>query len=122
VVQAQYGWTDEQVLDIPICRLRQIAATVEARLKSERLYHQTITEWQTRTLAQFIAATVQMEKKGQKNPLMAEASKIRLRLEGDDDESLSGDDVPPEVYIEQGSQVAQNDNGSYERLRSAFAG
>lgn len=105
--------------------MRQQVANIELRRKAERLRQQTIAEWQTRTLATFIAATVPMEKKGQKNPLLDEAQKVRLRMDGDEEEDRrSSADVPPEVFIEQGSQVAQdrNGNGSYERLRRAFGG
>lgn len=109
-------------METPVCLLRQQVATIESRRKSERLLQQTIAEWQTRTLAQFIALTVPMEKKGQKNPLLEEANKIRLRLDGEDEEEESKKDVPMEVFIEEGSQVAQNKNGSFEALTRAFGG
>lgn len=118
-MQSQYGWDDEQILDMAICRLRQVVANIEARLKASRLREQTIAEWQTKTLAQFIAATVATDK-GKKNPLAEEAAKIRLRLEGDDGKADS--DVPMEKYIEEGSQVAENVEGSYERLMQGFGG
>lgn len=118
-MQSEYGWRDEEVMETAVCRLRQIVANIESRQKGERQYQQTITEWQTKTLAAFIAASVPMEKKGQKNPLLDEAMRISLTFEGD--EALVKD-VPPEVYVEQGSQVAQNKNGSYERLKAVFGG
>lgn len=104
-------------MDLPVCRLRQIVANIDDRKKSERLYASTIAEWQTRTLAQFIAATVPLEK-GQKNPLADEAAKIRLRLEND--KGKADNDVPIEEIIEKGSQVAQNQPGSFERLMGGF--
>lgn len=105
---------------MPICLLRQKIANIELRLKEQRLYRQTIAEWQTRTLAQFIAATIPMTKKGQKNPLADEAAKVSLNME--DDKGKSDKDVPMETYIEKGSQVAQNVPGSFERLVAGFGG
>ncbi len=104
---------------MPICTLRQKIAVIEDRRKQERLYTKTIAEWQTRTLAQFIAATVPMEK-GKPNKLAEAAEKIRLRLE--DDDGQADDDTPLEVFIEEGSKVAENSAGSYERLMGGFGG
>ncbi len=102
-----------------ICTLRQKIANIENRLKATRLHNKTIAEWQTRTLAQFIAATVPTER-GKRNTLAEAAEKIRLRME--DDDGVADDDRPIEQVIEQGSQVAQNSHGSYERLMGGFGG
>lgn len=102
-----------------VCRLRQAVANIEARRKGERQYRNIIAEWQTRTIAQFIAATVPVEK-GKRNTLAEEAEKIRLRLE--DEKGTSESDAPPEVFVEEGSQVAKNAAGSYERLMAGFGG
>ena len=118
LVQSQYGWSDRAVLDLPVCRLRQITANIEFRRKNERLHRNTITEWQTRTLASFIAATVDTQ--GKRNPLAEEADKIRLRVE--DKKGKADSDVPMEVFLEQGSQVAENPAGSFERLARGFQG
>lgn len=104
---------------MPICTLRQKIAVIEDRRKQERLYTKTIAEWQTRTLAQFIAATVPTDK-GKTNKLAQAAEKIRLRLE--DDEGAADDDTPMDVFIEEGSKVAENPTGSFERLTSGFGG
>lgn len=106
---------------MPVCTLRQKIANIEQRLKAERLSRNTITEWQTRTLAQFIAATVPVEK-GKRNPLADEAAKISLRVE--DKQGKADDDRSIEEVIEKGSQTASNKNlpGSYERLMAGFGG
>ena len=93
-------------------------ANIEARQKVQRLYRNTITEWQTRTLAQFIAATI--DTGGKKNPVAEEALKIRLRME--DEAGKSDDDTPIEQIIEEGSKTASNSTGSYERLMAGFGG
>lgn len=119
LIQSEYGLVHDDVLEMPVCTLRQKIANIEDRLKYDRLHTQTIAEWQTRTIAQFIAASVPLEK-GQKNPLIPAADKIRLRMEDESGESPS--DVPPEVFIEKGSQVAENAPGSFERLMGGFGG
>lgn len=106
------------MLDLPVCRLRQIVAVIQERQKFERLHLQTIAEWQTRTTVQFIAATVPIDK-GKRNPLADAADKVRLRLE-EDDKPESPSDVPIEEFIEHGSPFAQNAPGSFERLMKGF--
>lgn len=118
-MQSEYNWTDDVVLDLPVCRLRQIIANIEARKKATRQHHTTITEWQTRTLAQFIAATIPVEK-GKKNPVADAAAKLSLRIE--DETGNSDDDTPMEKYLEEGSQTADNGTGSFERLTAGFGG
>lgn len=95
---------------------------IEDRKSQQRKYNETIAEWQTRTLAQFIAATVPQQKKGQKNPLAEEAAKIRLEFKGDKSsrKSSSDDERSLEDIIENGSKVAENAPGSYERLMRGF--
>lgn len=106
------------MLDLPVCRLRQIVAVIGERQKHERLYNQTISEWQTRTTVQFIAATVPVDK-GKKNPLADAADKVRLRME--DEKGQSPSDVPMEEFIEKGSPVAENQAGSFEALMGGFS-
>ena len=98
--------------------MRQITANIEERLRDTRLREASLIEWQTKVLAKFIAATVPTE--GKKNPLADAADKIRLRMETED--GISESDAPPEVFVERGSQVAENKAGSYESLLSGFGG
>lgn len=87
---------------------------IELRMKAQREYDKTIAEWQTRTLAQFIAATVRV-KKGTRNPLADAADKVALTF---DSESSGADQQSMEDWIEHGSAVAAERNrpGSFERL------
>lgn len=116
LIQSQYNWTDEEVLNLHLCRALQIMEVIERRKKDERLHNQTITEWQTRSLAVFIAASSMSPSK----KLIAEAQKLSLDLE--DSKGKSDKHTPPEVFVEQGSQVALNAPGSYERLVAGFGG
>lgn len=100
-------------------------AVVEERKRQERRYSEQIAEWQTRTLAQFIAATVPGDGKSKKNPLAEEAAKIRLDW-GSGSKSESGGSSEDDLadIIENGSKVAmeRNQRGSYERLMRGFRG
>lgn len=122
MIQAEYGWRDEEVLDLPVCRLRQIAANIEFRIKANRDSKNSIVEWQTQTLATFIASTIQMERKGQKNPVLEAALKIRLDTGEKGGQRGSADDTPIEDIIENGSRTAENSAGSYEKLMAGFSG
>ena len=77
-ISAEYGWSDEEILDLPLARLRQVSATIEFRRDVEDRMERVYLEWHTKTLAQFIAATVPMDKKGQKNPLVEAATALTL--------------------------------------------
>ncbi len=112
---------DEVVLELPIARLRQIVANIEDRVSAERKLQATFFEWQTKTLASFIAATVPTEK-GKPNGLLKEAEKISLNLDGEA-ETLEKQVInDPSVFVEQGSQSVSNRVGSYERLMGGFGG
>lgn len=99
--------------------------TIGYRKRDEFRQRAVVVEWQTRTLAAFIAATVPVEK-GKKNPLASEAAKIRIPMLGDDSEADTEDEVEADTspenfdFIESGSKVAESRNsaGSFERLRS----
>lgn len=112
LLSSEYGWTDEQILDIPVRRLRQIVVSIETRRFIEDLKFKRIAAWQTRTLAVFISSTIEVEK-GKENTLLTAAQRIAL------DEGELKDltvDIPKE---EPPSEPAV---GSYERLMRGFAG
>lgn len=118
MISSEYNWTDEYILDIPICRARQIAANIEARRKDEFRQQALLVEWSTRSIVQYVAATVPTAK-GKSNELLKSASKLRLLLKGEDDSSPeSSPELAPEEFVEDGSQVATERNraGSFETL------
>ena len=78
-----------------------------ARLVQQYEFRQALAAWQTRTLAQFIAATVPIEK-GKSNPLMKEAEKVGLDLITDSHQSADPVREEPKV-------------GSMERLLRGFS-
>jgi hypothetical protein len=82
-----------------------------------------VTEWQTKTLANFSAATVQVPK-GKSNPLARAVDAITL-VSHEDLKSIGASRMPeatnpkafdPAVFVEQGSQVAKNPVASFERI------
>lgn len=99
-MSSSYGWTDEVILDLPLRRFRQVLVAIVERKHYEAVAERQLLAWQTRTIASFIAATVEVEK-GKSNPLLAEAAKINL-----DDPGEQVADSPQEV---------ENGNGSFER-------
>jgi hypothetical protein len=103
--------------------MRQIVKDIESRQKAQRLRRELVVEWQTKTLASFIANTVQV--KGS-NPLLKAVDKVRLvdkkELEGMTQQSGPKPEDDPEIYVEQGSQIAESRNkpGSFEALLQGF--
>lgn len=118
MIASEYGWRREEILDTPVCTIRQHLANISARLKAVRIHDHKIAEWQTRTISQFVAATVPADSGGKQ--LAAQASKIHLRMEND--KGVADDDRSIEQIIEEGSVLAENRAGSYERLASGFGG
>lgn len=54
LLSAQYGWTDDQLLDLTLARLRHARDMVTARLAEERNWQIDIAEQVTRTLVAHI--------------------------------------------------------------------
>lgn len=53
---SEYGWTDEQIGDLPLVRFRQITAAIQTRRYTEAREENSRFSWMTRNLAGFIAA------------------------------------------------------------------
>jgi hypothetical protein len=57
VISAAYGWTDDQILDLPLRRIRQILAAITEEKLINRKNDRLIVSWQTRVLGMVIAAS-----------------------------------------------------------------
>jgi hypothetical protein len=123
MIASEYSWTDDIIMDLTVRRTVQILKSIQERRKVAKLERDLAIEWQTKVLAGFIAGTVPVEK-GKKNPLAAEVRNIRL-VSDQIKEEFAGPEKPeadPEVFVEEGSQVAAERNkvGSWERLHQGF--
>jgi len=114
LISSEYGWTDEQISEISVARARQILATIELRIKASFAQRASLTEWSTKRIVEFIAATVPTQQ-GKTNKLLDYAQKVSLGLFKEDSQKEE-EEVPPEVFIEKGSQKAENSPGSFEGL------
>lgn len=113
MISSEYGWADETILDLYVCRLRQIVSAVELRIKQRELKRDLVTEWQTKTLASFIAGTVKVPK-GKNNPLAKAVDKIRL---------VDDRDMPEEPEVDREGprdNRASNPVGTFEQLSRGF--
>lgn len=72
LLASQYGWTDEEILDLTMSRMRQAREIIWEREAEERRRDLTVRETELRTLTSFIAGAAGW-KAGQKS-----AAKIRL--------------------------------------------
>lgn len=87
LIASEYGWTHDVVLDMSFGQIRQSVAAISLRRYRDRLYQESLLEWQTQTIARFIAATVPVERKGEVSPLMGEADRVSIRGTGNADTS-----------------------------------
>lgn len=111
------------ILDLTVRRTRQIIDSINERRRLHKFERETVTEWQTKTLAAFIANTIPVPK-GKVNRLAKEVDNISLVNEKDL-KKYAGSPAPetdPEVFVEEGSQVAEerNSRGSWEALHQGF--
>ena len=76
----EYGWTDERILDLPLCRLRQCIAAASARRELEQHARLRLAEWQVKVVCTFIGAQAQIdtEKTNGRNPLVDLAQSLDI--------------------------------------------
>lgn len=85
----EYGWTDDQILDLTVRRFRQIVAAIRRRQLFERRERITLNSWMTRQLATFIAGGYMVDGK-HGNPALDQARNLafddieKLQLEESD--------------------------------------
>jgi hypothetical protein len=94
LVSAAYGWTDDQILDLPLFRLRAIVETINKRTMETQWWQALWLERHARSLAPFFS--VMTTKKGTRKLLDA-ASKIELwprRKKDADGDTFRGRPLP----------------------------
>lgn len=57
LIAAQYGWTDDQILDLTMQRMAQIRQVIWERQAEDRRKELSVREVELRTLASYIAAS-----------------------------------------------------------------
>src|SRR6185437_16310187 len=74
----EYGWTDEYILDLPLCRLRQCIAAASARRRAGALARLKLAELQVKTVCSFIGAQawIDTDQTGGRNPLVEAAQAL----------------------------------------------
>lgn len=88
------------ILDLSLGRIRQISAAISQRLSTEQFRQRRLLNWQTKTIATYVAGAAMTDGKG--NPLLDEA--LKLDIDGLD---LSELEVAKPI---------ENKPGSYEKL------
>lgn len=77
LISSQYHWDDEQILDRPLRRLRQIVAGINLRLWAADLAARRLATTQLRTVCAYIASTVQLQE-GADNVMLTHAAHLDL--------------------------------------------
>ena len=124
LISSEYEWTDGQILDLPLRRIRQVCAAIAERRWATDLQARRLATVQLRTVCSWIAMTVPVDE-GKENPLLAATSDITLGegtgpaetpdVDNDDADDLP--DGPPEYEADTEPEV-----GSYERMQALFPG
>jgi hypothetical protein len=104
LVASEYGWTDEQIGDLPLVRLRQITAAIQTRRYFAAREENSRTSWMTRTLASFIAGGYMTDGKSE-NKAATMASQLAI---DEEDRLLLGATLDGSVGPK------ENKPGSYE--------
>ena len=108
LVSSEYGWTDEEIGEVTVARLRQIVVAIRTRQFLASREENNRFSWLARSLGTLIAGGYMMEK-GKENP----GIKIAQKLAMDDIESALLESPPP-------PKPKQNKPGSYEMFMGAF--
>ena len=77
LLASQYGWTDADVLALPLKRIRQAVAAATERLLAADLGRRRLATVQLRTICAYIASTVPYGK-DQENPMLNLANSLHL--------------------------------------------
>lgn len=124
-MSSEYGWDEDKIWNLPLCRFRQITAAIQRRKYIEARQENTRISWLARNLASFIAGGYMLDK-GSENPA-AEAARVLafddieaafLGVEPDTRQEPNGpgpaQDIDPNDAIARA--LARNSNGSFERF------
>ena len=133
LVTSEYKWTDSEVLDLTIRRLRQIKEVIDERRSIEDLQRRVYLEWQTKTLAQFFVAACQDQKAA--DAVLEAAAGISLTGGGPSGRGKSSaptlDHLPPDddpvraarnAEINRRREAGESSSGgpSFERMAGMF--
>lgn len=64
LISFEYKWSDDVILDLPLCRIRQIMANIHLRKKEDFKIQASVAEWQTKVLASFIVSSGMADEDG----------------------------------------------------------
>lgn len=106
MVAAEYGYTDDVLLRIPLRRLRQMIAAILDRQHYKSVREWEMTKWQTRSICQFVSLTI--ETTGGNNPIYDAACKLgEVAKEGADE---NGVDIETKTFFESLEDAEQADS------------
>lgn len=108
-MSSEYGWTDEQIGELPLARFRQISSAIQIRRFSSGREENSRISWLARTISTYIAAGY-MVGEGKENKALKHAGQLAY----DDIESLMLGNAP--AASGGNSAQAENKPGSYERF------
>ncbi len=118
-ISSQYGWNDQQILDLYLCRVNQIKDSIFIRQYNEMQSKLRETEWSTKTICAFVVASAQIEQKG-KEQLQKMLEKISLTDTSSDKSFVPDSERSIEDIIENGSVAEALERNEGKSLSSLF--
>jgi hypothetical protein len=103
LISSEYGWTDEQILDTPLCRLVQISSAISQRKDDEFYVRTRVIEWHARAVSVVVASGISED-------ALAGAKALRFFPEDE------ADDIPRDAT---GAPEAVRVGGGYDPSREA---
>lgn len=98
LISQNYGWTDEEILNLTLLRMRQVRDVIWERLAEERRTAKRDRETELRILASYSAQSPQAQKQAQKITLLKRPKEAPVVVSTERAMSLFGTDTtPPEV-------------------------
>lgn len=109
LVSSEYGWSDDEIGNLPLVRFRQITATIQQRRFLATRMENSRFSWLARNITTYIAQGYMLGK-NQPNTALDHARQIGY---DDIERAFLGE-------IEDQPTVKENAPGSYERLMAGF--
>jgi hypothetical protein len=115
LISAEYGWRDEEILEVPLCRLRQIADTIRRRQEQARNERLIVAEWQARSISSFVASAAGAW--GDASELVRAAQELSITGDAQDEPRVPAP-VRPRSGREEWEQAAQAQRDAEQRAES----
>lgn len=108
LIASQYHYSDEQMLNLPLARLRQMSAAIGLRLHEQDLAQRRMATVELRTVCAYIAATMQLAE-GTDNVMLTSAADLHLGPGTENPHAAPAAPAVPEGPVRPGARISLAD-------------